>query len=397
MKYILIVPDGMADEPLADLEGKTPMQAARTPYMDDLAKKGVVGVVDVTPAGMYPGSDAANMSLLGYDPLQYYTGRGPVEAAAMGISMEDKDVAYRASLISTDGETLLDYSAGHITTEEARPLIEECKRLCSRQQKLFPGVSYRHILLWDDGPLEVQTHAPHENMGKRLEEILPAGDRESQLRRIVWDSIEMLDGHPFNQRRRDEGKPPANTIWPWGQGRAPRLPSFFSRRGITGAVISAVDVIKGLGKLTGLEVVDVPGATGYFDTDYYAKGRYAINALDRHDFVWVHVESPDEAGHAGSVDEKIKAIEQIDQLVVGTMLDGLKKLDDFRMLIVPDHATPVSTRGHKAIPVPYLLFDSRKTMGRGVIPYDERAAEERVPHIEEGYRLIDDLFSESAR
>jgi 2,3-bisphosphoglycerate-independent phosphoglycerate mutase len=395
MKYILIVPDGMADEPLADLEGKTPLQAARTPYLDDLAKKGVVGVVDVTPPGMYPGSDAANMSLLGYDPLQHYTGRGPVEAAAMGISMADKDVAYRASLISTDGEKLLDYSAGHIATEDARPLIEACRKLCTSRQKLFPGVSYRHILLWDDGPLDVLTHAPHENMGKRLEEILPAGDRESQLRRIIWDSIELLSDLPFNRRRRDEGKPPANTLWPWGQGRAPRLPSFFSRRGITGAVISAVDVIKGLGRLTGLEVIDVPGATGYFDTDYYAKGRYAVSALDRHDFVWVHVESPDEAGHAGSVDEKLKAIEQIDQLVVGTMLDGLKKLDDFRMLIVPDHATPVSTRGHKAIPVPFLLFDSRKTMGRGIIPYDERAAEERIPHIEEGHRLIDELFSQS--
>ena len=395
MKYILIVPDGMADEPLAELGDRTPMEVARKPYMDDLAKKGIVGVVDVTPPGMYPGSDAANMSLLGYDPLEFYTGRGPVEAAAMGIPMDARDVAFRASLISTYGEKLLDYSSGHITTEEARPLIEECKRLCTRQQKLFPGVSYRHILLWNDGPLDVLTHAPHENMGKPLADILPTGESESQLRRIIWDSIELLSEHPFNKRRRDEGKPEANTLWPWGQGRAPRLPSFFSRRGITGAVISAVDVIRGLGSLTGLEIVNVPGATGYFDTDYYAKGRYAVDALNRHDFVWVHVESPDEAGHAGSVDEKIKAIEQIDQLVVGTMLDGLKKLDDFRMLIVPDHATPVATRGHKAIPVPYLLFDSRKSLGRGVVPYDERAAHERVPHIEEGHRLIDELFSKS--
>src|SRR5207244_3784244 len=190
MKYILIVPDGAADEPLADLDGKTPLEAARTPYLDDLAKRGVVGMVQVTPPGMYPGSDAANMSLLGYDPLQYYTGRGPVEAAAMGIPMGERDVAYRASLIATDSETLLDYSAGHISTEEARPLIEECKRICTRQQKLFPGVSYRHILLWNDGPLDVLTHAPHENMGKRLEEIMPKGEAESQLRRIIWDSIE---------------------------------------------------------------------------------------------------------------------------------------------------------------------------------------------------------------
>jgi len=392
MKYILIVPDGMADLPMDELGGKTPMEAARTPYMEELARKGVVGLVNVTPPGMYPGSDAANMALLGYDPLEYYTGRGAVEAAAMQIPMDAKDVAFRCSLISTDGETLLDYSAGHVTTEEARPLIEAAQKLCTRQQRLFPGVSYRHILLWNDGPLDLQTNAPHENMNRKLDEILPKGDGESQLRQFIWDSIEMLDNMPFNKRRKDEGKPPANTLWPWGQGRAPQLPSFFKRRELSGAVISGVDVIRGLGRLTGLEIVDVPGATGYFDTDYYAKARYAVAALDRHDFVWVHVEAPDEAGHAGSIDEKIKAIEQIDKLVVGTMLDGLKKLDDFRMLIVPDHATPVSTRGHLAMPVPYLLFDSRGLSARNRVPYDERAQHESVPRVDDGYRLIEELL-----
>ncbi len=394
MKYILIVPDGMADEPLESLDHKTPMEVARKPYLDDLAKRGIVGVVDVTPPDMYPGSDAANMALLGYDPHQYYTGRGPVEAAAMSIPMDTRDVAFRCSLISTDGERMVDYSAGHITTEEARPLIDiAAKKLGTRQMHFFPGVSYRHILLWNDGPLDLQTHAPHENMDRPLAEILPSGDGEARLRGLIWDSLEILDNLPFNRRRRDEGKPPANMLWPWGQGRAPQLPSFFQRRAISGAVIAAVDVIRGLGRLTGLEVVNVPGATGYFDTDYYAKGRYAVDALERHDFVWVHVEAPDEAGHAGSIDEKIKAIENIDQLVVGTMLDGLKKMDDFRMLIAPDHATPISTRGHKAMPVPYLLFDSRGGSGSRA-PYDERAAQERVPHIEEGYRLIDELFGE---
>jgi 2,3-bisphosphoglycerate-independent phosphoglycerate mutase len=392
MKYILIVPDGAADLPMDDLGGKTPLEVARTPVIDDLAARGVVGLVDVTPPGMYPGSDAANMALLGYDPLEYYTGRGPVEAAAMQIPMGEKDVAFRCSLISTDGETLLDYSAGHISTEEARPLIDAAQKLCSRQQKLFPGISYRHILLWGDGPTEVQTYAPHENMNRRLAEILPQGDGESRLRQFIWDSIDLLDDMPFNRRRREEGKPPANTLWPWGQGRAPRLPSFSRKRNLSGAVVAAVDVIRGLGRLTGLDVVDVPGATGYFDTDYYAKGRYAVDALNRHDFVWVHVEAPDEAGHAGSIDEKIKAIEQIDKLVVGTLLDGLKKLDDFRMLIVPDHATPVSTRGHKAMPVPYLLFDSRGLAARNRVPYDERALHESVPHVDEGYRLIDELL-----
>jgi len=224
MKYILIVPDGAADLPLDELGGKTPLEVARTPFMDDLAAKGVVGLVDVTPPGMYPGSDAANMSLLGYDPLTHYTGRGPVEAAAMQIPMDEKDVAFRCSLISTDGENLLDYSAGHVTTEEARPLIEMSQKLCSRQQRLFPGISYRHILLWNDGPIDVLTHAPHENMNRRLAEILPQGDGESRLRQLIWDSIDLLDGLPFNRRRREEGKPPANTLWPWGQGRAPRPP-----------------------------------------------------------------------------------------------------------------------------------------------------------------------------
>lgn len=391
MKYILIVPDGMADEPLADLGDKTPLEVADTPYMDDLAKKGTVGMVSVTPPEMYPGSDAANMSLLGYDPTLYYTGRGPVEAAAMQIPMDARDVAFRCSLITTDGEKLLDYSAGHVETEAARSLIETAQKLCSRQQRLFPGVSYRHILLWNDGPLDVKTNAPHENMNRRLAEILPEGDGEARLRQFIWDSLELLDNHPYNRRQRDEGKPPANTLWPWGQGRAPQMPSFRIRRKMTGAVISGVDVVRGLGRLTGLEVVEVPGATGYFDTDYYAKARYAVEALNRHDFVWVHVESPDEAGHLGSIDEKIKAIEQIDKLVVGTMLDRLKKLDDFRMLIVPDHATPISTRGHKIGPVPYLLFDSQTTR-RNTVPYDERAQHEKVTHVEEGYRLIEQLL-----
>lgn len=395
MKYILLVPDGMADEPLPELDNKTPLEVARKPYLDELAERGVVGIVDVTPPGMYPGSDAANMALLGYDPREYYTGRGPVEAAAMSIPMDPKDVAFRASLISTDGEKLIDYSGGHIATEDARPLIElAAEKLGTRKMHLFPGVSYRHILLWNEGPLDVLTHAPHENMGRPLEEILPTGEGESKLRQFIWDSLELLDNHPYNRRCRDEGRPPANMLWPWGQGRAPQLPSFFQRRRMTGAVIAAVDVIKGLGRLTGLEVVNVPGATGYFDTDYYAKGRYALQALERHEFVWVHVEAPDEAGHAGNIDEKIKAIENIDKWIVGTMLDGLKKMDDFRLLVVPDHATPIATRGHKAIPVPYLLFDSRMGTGKKHVPFDERAGQEPVPHIEEGHRLIDELFKQ---
>lgn len=395
MKYILLVPDGAADEPITELDGKTPLEVARTPYLDDLAQSGMVGSVQVTPTDMYPGSDAANMALLGYDPVRYYTGRGPVEAASMGIPMDAKDVAFRCSLISTDGERLIDYSSGHITTEEARPIIALAnEKLTTRATRLFPGVSYRHILRWTDGPTEVRTHPPHESMGKLLTEIYPVGEGESKLRAFIDDSLNLLNDIPFNRARRDAGKPPANMLWPWSPGRTPQLPSFLSRRSMSGAVISAVDVVRGLGRLTGLEIVDVPGATGYFDTNYEGKGRYAVDALERHDFVWVHVEAPDEAGHAGSIDEKIRAIENIDRLVVGTMLDRLKRLDDFRLLVVPDHRTPVATRGHAVGPVPFLLFDSRKSLrGGGFLPYDERALHDTKVRLPEGYRLIDELFA----
>jgi len=395
MKYILLVPDGAADNPLADLDGKTPLEAARTPYLDDLARTGLVGSVQVTPLEMYPGSDAANMALLGYDPVQYYTGRGPIEAAAMDIPMDPKDVAFRCSLISTDGKNLLDYSAGHIETEDARSIIELAgRKLCTRAMSLFPGVSYRHILRWTDGPTEVKTAPPHEYTGKPLADIYPVGEQENRLRNFIQDSLNLLDDLPYNRRRREEGKMPANMLWPWSPGRAPLLPSFFKLRGVTGAVISAVDVVRGLGKLAGLEIIHVPGATGYFDTNYLGKGKSAISALDRHDFVWVHVESPDEAGHAGSIDEKIRGIENFDKLVVGTILDGMKKLDDFRLLCAPDHKTPIATRGHGIGPVPFLLFDSRRAIrGGGHLPYDERGEADAKVRLPEGYRLIDDLFA----
>jgi 2,3-bisphosphoglycerate-independent phosphoglycerate mutase len=228
-------------------------------------------------------------------------------------------------------------------------------------------------------------------MDRLLEEILPAGQEEGRLRQFIWDSYELLDSQPYNRRRREEGLAPANLLWPWGQGRAPRMTPFSVKRGMTGAVIAGVDVIRGLGRLTGLEVVNVPGATGYFDTDYSAKAAHALAALKRHPFAWIHVEAPDEAGHLGSIDEKIKAIEAIDERIVGPVVEGLRKLDQCRILVVPDHATPVSTRGHKGVPVPYLLFDSERTRSSAT-PYDERAAHERVPRIDEGYRLIDELL-----
>lgn len=396
MKYVLLVPDGAADEPLPELNGKTPLQTARTPYLDGLAHTARVGAVQVTPEKMYPGSDPANMALLGYDPVRFYTGRGPIEAAAIGVPLSEKDVAFRCSLVSTDGTALTDYSAGHISTEDARGLIALAgQKLGSRSLSLFPGVSYRHILRWVDGPTEMQTAAPHENVGKRLDEIWPQGESALKLRAFIEDSINLLDDLPINRRRRSEGKPPANMLWPWSPGRTPRLQPFVQRHGHTGAVIAAVDVIRGLGVLTGLEVRNVPGATGYFDTNYAGKGAAAVQSLQKHDFVWVHVEAPDEAGHLGSIDEKIRAIENIDRLTLGTLLDGMKAIGEFRLLVAPDHKTPIATRGHAVGPVPYLLYDSRKALrGAGTVPFDERAVEEARGSMVEGWRLLDTLFEE---
>ncbi len=393
MKYILLVPDGMADDPLPELDYKTPMEVARKPHMNELALKGRVGMVQVTPLGMYPGSDCANMALLGYDPTLYYTGRGAVEAAAMGLPMEEKDVAFRCSLVSTDTEKMLDYSAGHITTEEARPLIEFANsKLGTRDLRLFAGVGYRHILLWNNGPVELETYPPHEYINPPLTNILPKGEKEEKVRRFIWDSYEILDKLPFNKKREDEGIPPANTLWPWSQGRMPNMPSFFSKRGMKGSVISAVDVVRGLGKLTGLDIIKVPGATGYYDTNYLGKAEAAIEALNENDFVWIHVEAPDEAGHAGDIEEKIRAIENIDRHIVATIRNRMEHMSEYRILIAPDHATPITTRGHKANPVPWLIYDSRTSSSLPHYPFDERASEVNAPLIEEGYRLMDELL-----
>ena len=396
MKYFLIVPDGAADEPSPEIDGKTPLEVARTPNLDKMAEQALVGAVQVTPVEMYPGSDVANMSLLGYDPTRYYTGRGPIEAAAMDIPLDAKDVAFRCSLISTDGQTMLDYSAGHITTEEARPIIELAnQKLCARYQRLFTGVSYRHIMRWTDGPTELLTHPPHESINKKLAEIYPQGDMDSKIRAFSEDSLNLLNDLPFNKQRREEGKSPANMLWPWSPGRTPELPAFDKKRGMTGAVISAVDVVRGLGKLTGLEIVSVPGATGYFDTNYAGKAHAAVAATERHDFVWIHIESPDEAGHEGNIDEKIRAVENIDKLVIGTLLEQMRKRDDFRILISPDHKTPVALRRHSVGPVPFMLYDSRKALrSGGALPYDERAVAEARTNLPEGYRLIEELFAE---
>ena len=392
VKYILLIPDGMADRPLDELDGKTPMQVARKPNMDHLAANGKVGAVHTIPQGMAPGSDVAAMSLLGYDPRTYYTGRGPIEAASMEIPLERKDVAFRCNLVSSDGETMIDYSAGHVSTEEARELMTFVnEKLGTRKISFYPGVSYRHIMVWRDGSPDVNTTPPHNIMGEPIEDHLPQGDGEQTLRGLIYDSIDLLDNHPINRRRRDAGKNPANMIWPWGQGRTLDLPSFATKTGLTGAVVAAVDLVKGLGRAAGLKVVDVPGATGYLDTNFEGKARYALDALHERDFALVHIEAPDEAGHIGNIDAKIEAIENVDKKVLGTLLEGLKEVERFRILVAPDHVTPISIRTHAEDPVPFVLFSSFEPAGSN-LPFDERAVQETKLRVEEGFRLIDLLF-----
>jgi 2,3-bisphosphoglycerate-independent phosphoglycerate mutase len=394
MKYVMIVPDGMADQPLAELNGRTPVMAARTPNMDTLAHEGFVGKVLTVPEGMYPGSDVANMALMGYDPIKHYSGRGPLEAAAIGVPLEPHDVAFRCSLVSTEGERLLDYSAGGIPTEDAHGLIELIEeKLSTSTIHFFPGVGYRHVMRWSQGPLETRCMPPHEIVGEPLQDNYPQGEGEEILRRLIQNSFEILEAHPMNRHRKEDGRPPANMIWFWGQGRKPNLQPFALRWGLTGGVIAAVDLIKGLGVLTGMEVPIVPGATGYVETDYRAKGDYALRLLAKHDFVYVHIEAPDEAGHQGDMEAKIWAIEQIDRHVINTVVEGLRKQNQaFRLMIVPDHATPVQVRTHTPGPVPFLLYDST-TPRRNDVPYDESILEEpSTPSIEEGYRLIETLI-----
>jgi 2,3-bisphosphoglycerate-independent phosphoglycerate mutase len=394
MKYIMLVPDGMADLPMAELDGQTPMMAARTPNFDALAEVSLVGSVLTVPPGMYPGSDVANMDLLGYDPCKYYTGRGPIEAVAMGVPMDTGDVAYRCSLVSSDGTSLLDNSAGHITTEEARPLIELIEqKLGTDKRKFYPGVQYRHIMAEKGGSVDLQTIPPHDFVGQPFAGHWPEGAGAERLKQLMYDSLEILDDHPINIKRREEGKEPGNMIWLWGQGYAPRLPNFLQTYGKVGGVISAVDVVRGLGRATGLKIIDVPGATGYIDTDYTAKANYALAALDTLDFVYIHVESPDESGHEGNLDHKLQAIEDIDKKLLATLREGMAKRDNYRLVIVPDHKTPISLRTHEEGPVPFLLYDSEKPHTASHFPFDELAVAEAKTQIEDGTRLIRMLFA----
>ena len=398
MKTIVLVCDGMADEPVEQLGGKTPLEAAKHPRMDALAQEGKVGLARTIAPGFVPASDVGNMCILGYDPRKYYSGRGPLEAANMGVELSDGDVCFRCNLVTVDGDTLVDYSAGHIKSEESKALMELIgQKLGGGGLAFYPGIQYRHLAVFRDPALTEQLvkticSPPHDIMGWKISEHWPTGPASKQLVELMEKSRQFLPGHPVNQVRVDLKENPGNMIWLWGQGTKLRVPSFAERWKLSGSVISAVDLVKGAGRLAGLEVLEVPGATGYYDTNYVGKAKAALKSLKSHDFVFVHVEAADEAGHNGDLRQKILAIENFDKHVVGTVVDGVKP-GDVRILVIPDHPTPVARRTHTADPVPFLIW------GKGIAPdavnsFGETQARESGLLVEDAHEILPRLLTE---
>ena len=393
MKYIILVGDGMADYPIKELGERTPLEAARTPNLDFIANSGSLGRIKTIPDKMSPASDVANLSIIGYDPQKYYTGRGPLEAANLGLELEENDVAFRCNLVTASADTLIDYSSGHIKSEEAAILIKYIDRtLGSERIKFYPGVSYRHLLLIKGDSQEhlesLKCKAPHDITGEGILKNLPKGEGAEVIIKLMEDSRKLLERHEINLVRVDLKENPANMIWLWGQGKKPALPKFIEKFGITGSVISAVDLIKGMGRILGLKVINVAGATGYYDTNYRGKADAALESLENDDFVFVHVEAPDEAGHNGDLREKITAIERFDQLVVGTILEKFKGRNDFRILALPDHATPVSVKTHTSEPVLFGIYGKDIPKG-GFQAYSEKEAEKSGLYFDKGHELME--------
>jgi len=393
MKYIVLVADGMADYPLQELEGRTPLEAARTPNMDFMARNGLLGRAKTIPDKMTPASDIANISILGYDPSKFYTGRGPLEAANLGVFLDDNDVAFRCNLVTVSGDKLTDYSAGHISSKEAVSLIERInQKFGSQDLRFYPGVSYRNLLVVKNGALQqletVKCKAPHDILGQDIFKNLPHGNNAGVLIQLMKDSRPILETHEINLVRLDLKENPANMLWLWGQGKKSSMPAFLTQYGLSGSVISAVDLIKGMGKILGLEVVNIPGATGYYDTDYEGKAKAALRCLQKNDFVFLHVEAPDEAGHNGDLREKILAIERFDQLVVGTILEAFKQKSNFRILVLADHPTPIALRTHTADPVPFTMFGT-DIVGEAAAGYNEKEALKSELFFEKGHELME--------
>ena len=392
MKYIFIVPDGASDYGIESLGGRTPLEAADTPFMDSLARQGILGRVKTIPAGFVPSSDIANLALLGYEPNRYFTGRGPLEAANLGIELAESDLAFRCNLVTETDGTLVDYSAGHITDKEAKIMIELLdKHLGSSRIKFYPGKSYRHLVVFKGGAEfsvdQLKFSAPHDIMGEDYKRFLPKGKNSDILIELIEKSKSLLREQEINKVRIDLGENPANMIWLWGCGKKPGMENFKDKFGLEGAVISAVDLIKGIGKIIGLRVIEVEGATGYYDTNYLGKAQAALRALEEVDFVFVHIEATDEAGHNQDLLMKITCLERIDKMIVGTIVENLHG-KDYKILISPDHPTPLSKRTHTDEPVPFLIS------GSGIEPgsfssYSEPEAQNSALYFDKGADLLD--------
>jgi len=393
MKYAVLVGDGMADYPLEELDGRTPLEVAEIPNMDEIARQGQLGLAKMIPPGFAPASDVAILSILGYNPRHYYTGRAPLEAARLGIELGPEEVAFRCNLITADKGCIADYSGGHISNREAKELIGFLdQKLGTESIKFYPGVSYRHICVIKNANLiQLNCTPPHDVIGEPIEKNLPRGKGAQQLINLMEHSYELLHSHDINKARINREQNPANMIWLWGQGPAPRMPSFRERFGIRGGVISAVDLVKGIAKLIGLEPIEVPGATGYYDTDYEAKADYALGYLKKENFVFVHVEAPDEASHNADLDQKIKAIENFDRLIVGPIKKRLCEQPAFRILVLPDHPTPIRLRTHTTDPVPFAWCGQGIRKDKAKV-FSEPGAARSTLQLSDGYQLMERLM-----
>ncbi|MCS7166773.1 MAG: cofactor-independent phosphoglycerate mutase [Gemmatales bacterium] len=393
MKYAIIIPDGAADEPVKELQGRTPLQAARKPHMDKLARQGRLGLSNNVPDQFTPASDVAMLSVFGYDPVRYYTGRAPLEAAAQGIKLGPYDWAIRCNLVYIENEEMRDFTAGHISSEEARDLMATLQQsLGTASWQFVAGVSYRNLLIYRGqagGPFsaDTKTQPPHDIPDRPIAEYLPSGPGSEILRDLMERSREVLRHHPINKKRQAEGKRPATQIWLWGLGQAPNLEPFERLYGKRGAIITAVDLVRGVGALTGWHRIDVPGATGYIDTDYAAKGRYAVKALTDYDIVCVHIEAPDEASHEGKAEVKVWTIEQIDQHIVGPLVEALTTYPAWRVWITPDHRTTLQTRAHARGLVPWIMAGTN-IAAENFLGYDEFEAEKSHYRFAEGWRVM---------
>lgn len=397
MKYAVVLCDGMADYPVPELDGKTPMEVADKPNMDYLAAHGEVGLVKTVADGLKPGSDVANLSVMGYDPAIYYSGRSPLEAASMGIDLAPTDVAMRCNLVTLSDEddysakTMVDYCADDISTAEAAELIKAVQEAFGNDEFTFyPGISYRHCLVWHGGTTDIGTLTPpHDISGQVVGEHLDQHPMAAKLIEMMIKSVDVLKDHPVNKARIAAGRKPATSIWLWGQGKKPQLDSFASKFGVNGSVVSAVDLIKGIGVCAEMKVCEVEGATGYIDTCFRKKAETAFNELEAgQDFVYIHFEAPDECGHRHEVDNKVKSIEIIDKEVLGYLREKMDKFDNYKIMILPDHPTPLVTKTHASDPVPYIIYEKAADKDNGITSVNENTAKETGIYIEEGHTLI---------